>query len=129
MKKNTRYTICLVSIIFLSGCSKEPSQEEVYTAIEASLKNEYTELTENKIFGISAANISGITGVTINNIEKINCTPGEKNTATCDVLVDYKFESKEDSLHKIIGVSGQNKNLKRYKFIKTNQGWTHIKEQ
>ena len=113
----------------LAACSKEPDQDEVYAAIEKKIKSDFSEIIENKIFGLSAANISGINSIKINNIEKISCTPEEKNTASCSVLVDYSYVLAEESLLKIIGGISQNRSLRRYKFIKTNQGWTQINEQ
>ena len=129
MKNILRITFISSIVLILTACSKEPSQDEVYAAIDAKLRSDFSEITEKKIFGISTANISGINAITIKNIEKISCTPGEKNTASCDILVDYSYDLSEESLLKLIGGTGQNRSLRKYKFIKTSQGWTHVNEQ
>jgi hypothetical protein len=116
-------------VLILTACSKEPSQDEVYAAIDTKLRNDFSKITDKKIFGISAANISGINAITIKNIEKINCTSGEQNIASCEVLVDYSYDVTEESLLKLIGGTGQNRSVRKYKFIKTSQGWSQIDEQ
>ena len=117
-----------IFLISLTGCSKEPSQTEIYSEIETALLKDYSDLINKKLFGISAANVIGINGITINKIEKISCAPIEKNATICDVLVDYNFETSENSLHDIIFQSN-NRDLMHYKFIKTKNGWSYLKEQ
>ena len=123
MKSCLYLTIIIGFSVLLIGCSKEPSNEEVYKVISANIKEDASTLIDKKFLGVNLGNVLGIDQLKINEIEKIACDSTGNKKATCQVLVDFEFVNKKDGLTELLGGIPRTKKIIEYQFIKTSQGW------
>jgi hypothetical protein len=123
MKSCLYLTIIISFSVLLMGCSKEPSNEEVYKVISANIKEDASTLIDKKFLGVNLGSVLGIDQLKINEIEKIACDSTGNKKTTCQVLVDFEFVNKKDSLTELLGGIPRTKKIIEYQFIKTSQGW------
>jgi hypothetical protein len=117
-----RKYLLIVSIFFLAGCSFEPSKKEVEIAVKESINKDFSILIGNN-FGGLIVGMAGIEAINVELVDKIGCEASGKNTYLCEVAIEFNIATKQDSFANLLGVSGTQKSLQKYKFAKTSKGW------
>jgi hypothetical protein len=120
------YCFLLLMITFLtalSGCAREPSEEEIERIISLSIKEDMSSLIDKTYFGVNLGNVLGIDQLRINEIEKVSCDSIVNKKVTCQVLVDYEFINKKDGLSEFIGGVPRTRKIIEYQFVLLRQGW------
>lgn len=117
-----RIYLLILSIFFLAGCSFEPSKKEVEIAVKESIDKDFSILIGNN-FGGLIVGMAGIESINVELVDKIGCEASGKNTYLCEVAIEFNIVTKQDSFANLLGVSGAQKSLKKYKFAKTSKGW------
>lgn len=113
----------IVYAVFLTGCTREPSDEEVNKIITLSIKEDTSPLIEKNFLGVNLGDVLGIDQLRINEIEKVSCGPIVNKKVTCQVLVDFEFVNKKDGLSAMLGGIPKTRKIVDYQFVKLNQGW------
>ncbi len=113
----------IVYAAFLTGCTREPSEEEVKKIITLSIKEDTSPLIEKTFLGVNLGDVLGIDQLRINEIEKVSCGPIANKKVTCQVLVDFEFVNKKDGLSAMLGGIPKTRKIVDYQFFKLNQGW------
>lgn len=115
--------LAFVMMLILSGCSQEPSNAEVRKGVELSLKEDFANIGERKVFGVQIMSAVGMDSIDINSIEKIGCKADGQNAAICEVATDYTLKAKDGGLMDVFGVAGRQKSVQKFRFVKTSKGW------
>ena len=123
MKSFQHFSILFCFTTLLVGCSKEPSNEDVFKIISSYIKEDAANLIEKKLLGVNLGSVLGIEQLKINTIEKIACEPIVNKKITCQVLVDFEFVNKKDGLTELLGGLPKTKKIVEYQFVQTSQGW------
>lgn len=120
--------LSLLSIGLLTACSKEPSSNEVKNAVTLYMKEDYRNVLQHKILGLSLDSMLGIKDLEVNSVEKINCKSTDQNIAICDVAVDFTLTSAPEGILETFGGIGRQMKLTKYQFVKTSKGWVVAKD-
>lgn len=112
----------ILSIFFLAGCSFEPSTNEVEIAVKESINKDFSILIGNN-FGGLIVGMAGIEAINVELVDKIGCEASSKNAYLCEVAIEFNITTKQDSFANLLGISGTQKSLQKYKFVKTSKGW------
>jgi hypothetical protein len=113
----------VVCAALLTGCTREPSDEEITKIITLSIKEDASSLVEKTFLGVNLGYVLGIDQLRINQIEKISCDPMSTKKVTCQVLVDFEFVNRKDGLSEMLGGIPKTRKIVEYQFVKLNQGW------
>jgi len=113
-------SILIVPLIF--GCSGEPSEKDIQKAIHDSYNQDSNLILSSKI-GEAILSSTGVKGIKLENIEKINCISHAKNSYICEYVIEYKINVEDGSLAYMFGASGKKRTISRSKFLKTSKSW------
>jgi hypothetical protein len=122
-----RKVLLSLSLFILSGCSFEPSNNEVEAAVRESLSQDYKILFGNDIAGMMV-NIAGVESIKIDSVDKIGCQSNGKNSYLCEVSVEFTINTKQGGFAQFFGLSGSQRSIERYRLVKTSRGWTAISD-
>jgi hypothetical protein len=128
LRSRKQASLFILSVVLLTACSKEPSPNEVKNAVTLYIKENYRNVLQNKILGLSLDSMLGIKDVEVNSVEKINCKSTDQNIAICDVVVDFTLISSHDGIFEAFGGIGRQKKITKYQFVKTSKGWIVAKD-
>jgi hypothetical protein len=121
MKNKYLFYIFFMVIFSLSGCSNEPSDSDVAKAVtDAFLEN--SSFSQSGLAG-ALINATGIEGVNVDSVEKINCTPNAKNAFDCEVTIDFSIKKTDGSIVDLIGMPNHKRVISKYHLISTSKGW------
>jgi hypothetical protein len=121
--KRVLQILSLCIFIFLSACSSEPSKDEVSKAVRDFFAAEVNNALKSKFLGVDFISAMGFESISVDQVEKVSCTPEGKNASQCEVVIQISLKTKEDSLLKLFAGDSQKKSVQKFRFVKISSGW------
>ena len=121
----TRGVAIISAALLVSSCTwfYEPSQKELEDAITQYLDKELRQAASGNIFGQAMLTAIGADSIEVQKVEKITCTDVKRESAICEVYVEFSFGDPENSLGLLFGVGGNHSGIDRYRFVRLSSGW------
>lgn len=120
MRTRTGALVLLIPLVV--ACSGEPSENDIKIAVQDSY-NQYSNLTLSSKLGGAILTATGVKGINVKNVEKINCVFQAQNSYICEYVVEYTIITDGGSLAEMFGVAGEKRKISRAKFLKTSKNW------
>lgn len=111
----------LAAIFTLSGCSNEPSQEEIEKIVREETAKANAQM--QNAFGGAGKALNDMLGgafkaeLTVHSVKKLGCEKAEQGGYLCDVEVESDAP-----------FIGRKKEVSAVRFVETDDGWAAVKE-
>ena len=115
-------------LLILSGCSSEPSNNDLKKILDQKNNKLKTIVLEKKILGVGVSNLLGVEDIKLLSVEKLKCIEDSEGSKlfNCDIAIKYSISASKTSIVDLIGMSGDNTEIRRLKLIKISNAWEVI---
>lgn len=123
MKIIKKYTFAFCFCL-LSACSYlyEPSGSELRNAVAQYLDMEIRQKLSDNMLG-AMLSATGSVNVEVHKVEKIKCDDVSKNSAVCEVYIEYTIGSKDTAFAALAGFGTKQSSTDQIRFVKISSGW------